>query len=121
MDLGTKIRNIRIQKRRTLKEIAKRIGLTASFLSQVERDVASPSLKALRKIAEALDIGVGYFFEVSGVKEGNLIKGWEEEKSIDKDNLLIRCRCEKCGWINNYRFERVDKSLSEDTLGRKDG
>jgi len=63
MDSGNKIRNIRIRKGRNLKEIAKRTGLTTSFLSQVERDITSPSLKILQKIAKALETEVGYFFE----------------------------------------------------------
>ncbi|HHU32397.1 MAG TPA: cupin domain-containing protein [Clostridia bacterium] len=59
--LGEKIRKKRIEKNLSLKDLAERIGLTASFLSQVERELAEPSITSLRKIAEALDVPIFYF------------------------------------------------------------
>jgi transcriptional regulator with XRE-family HTH domain len=45
----------------SLRELAKRVGLTASFLSQIERDLASPSIESLRKISDALEVPVFFF------------------------------------------------------------
>lgn len=50
----------RIKKRRndlgiSLRALAKEVDLTASFLSQLERGQADPSIKSLRKIADALN------------------------------------------------------------------
>jgi transcriptional regulator with XRE-family HTH domain len=45
----------------SLREIAERVGLTASFLSQIERDLASPSIESLRKISDALDVPIFFF------------------------------------------------------------
>lgn len=59
--LGEKIRKKRSEKNLSLKELAEKIGLTASFLSQVERELAEPSITSLRKIAEALDVPIFYF------------------------------------------------------------
>ncbi|WP_227764866.1 helix-turn-helix domain-containing protein [Zhaonella formicivorans] len=59
--LGEKIRRKRIEKNMSLKELAEKIELTASFLSQVERELAEPSITSLRKIAEALDVPIFYF------------------------------------------------------------
>jgi transcriptional regulator with XRE-family HTH domain len=42
----------------SLRELAPRSGLSPSFLSQVERGLADPSVSSLRKIAEALDLRV---------------------------------------------------------------
>lgn len=61
MMLGEKIRKKRIEKNMSLKELAEKIDLTASFLSQVERELAEPSITSLRKIAEALDVPIFYF------------------------------------------------------------
>src|SRR6202165_4437858 len=46
----------------SLKPLAQGTGLTQSFLSQVERDLTSPSVASLRKIAEALGTSVATFF-----------------------------------------------------------
>lgn len=59
--LGEKIRRKRIEKNLSLKDLAEKIGLTASFLSQVERELAEPSITSLRKIAEALDVPIFFF------------------------------------------------------------
>lgn len=59
--LGAKIRKKRSEKNLSLKELAERIDLTASFLSQIERDLAEPSISSLRKIAHALDVPIFYF------------------------------------------------------------
>ena len=53
--LGDKIKQIRKAKGLTLREVAQECGLSAGFLSQVERDGAVPSLASLRKLALALE------------------------------------------------------------------
>ena len=50
----------------SLEELAKRTGLTASFLSLIERDINNPSLDSLRRIAEALEVPLFHFSEMSG-------------------------------------------------------
>lgn len=59
--LGERIRSKRTEKALSLKELAERIGLTASFLSQIERDLAEPSISSLRRIASALEVPIFYF------------------------------------------------------------
>lgn len=61
MGLGERIRLRRQQMDISLQELANRTGLTASFLSQVERDVTEPSISSLRRIAGALEVPVFFF------------------------------------------------------------
>ena len=44
MDIGNKIRELRTRKGLTLEELASRSELTKGFLSQLERDLTSPTL-----------------------------------------------------------------------------
>lgn len=53
--IGSKIRMPRQNKGMTLTELAKQTQTTAGYLSQLERDIADPSLSTLRKIAAVLD------------------------------------------------------------------
>ena len=46
----------------TLRELAERAGVTESFLSQVEREVTSPSIASVQRIARALDLGIAELF-----------------------------------------------------------
>lgn len=59
--LGPAIRRRRKQLGLTLQALGERAGLSVGFLSQVERDYATPSLGTLAQIAEALDVGLEYF------------------------------------------------------------
>lgn len=63
MSLGGQIRRLRLERGLTLAEVARETELTASLLSQVERDLTQPSIATLRKIADALGTAVGHFFE----------------------------------------------------------
>ena len=58
---GEQIRARRKELGLSLEELAQRTGLTASFLSLVERDMRNPSLESLRHIAEALGVPPFYF------------------------------------------------------------
>lgn len=62
-DLGKRLRTLRNERGLTLAQLGQQVGLSASYLSQVERGVTMPSLSKLTTIANALDVGMGYFFE----------------------------------------------------------
>jgi transcriptional regulator with XRE-family HTH domain len=67
MDIGVKIKQQRKKMGLSLRDLAEKVDLTASFLSQIERDIASPSIESLRKISQALNVPVFYFlFEQDG-------------------------------------------------------
>ena len=63
MEIGQKIKRLRIQKGLTLEELASRSELTKGFLSQLERDLTSPSIATLNDIVEALGSSLSEFFK----------------------------------------------------------
>lgn len=62
MEIGEKIKARRLALNLSLRDLAEQSDLTASYLSQVERNVSMPSIDSLRKISKALDIPTFYFF-----------------------------------------------------------
>ena len=62
MDIGKRIRQLRIKNDLTLEELASRTELTKGFLSQLERNLASPSIQTLEDITEALGTTMSNFF-----------------------------------------------------------
>jgi len=62
LQLGARIRSLRQARHLTLRDVAQRAGVTESFLSQVERDVASPSIASVHRIARALDLSIAQLF-----------------------------------------------------------
>ncbi len=61
-DLGPRLRALRRSNHRTLREVADEADITESFLSQVERGVASPSIATVQRIARAFDLSIAELF-----------------------------------------------------------
>ena len=62
VDLGARIRALRLARGETLRQLAAQAGVTESFLSQVERGVASPSIASVQRIARALGTSIAELF-----------------------------------------------------------
>ena len=87
MDIGQKIKRLRIKNGLTLEELASRSELTKGFLSQVERNLTSPSITTLNDILEALGTSLANFF-----KEDTLEKSvfTQEDYFVDeRDGCII--------------------------------
>lgn len=54
--LGKRIRRIRQERNLTLKQIEARVGVSATHISEIERGKTSPTIQALDKIAQALEV-----------------------------------------------------------------
>lgn len=63
MDIGQRIRQLRNKNNLTLEELASRCELTKGFLSQLERNLTSPSISTLEDIVEALGMNMYDFFK----------------------------------------------------------
>lgn len=63
MSLGERIRSYRLERKRTVTSLAQEVGVTTSQISQIERDLSSPSVSTLKKIALALNVKVSNFFD----------------------------------------------------------
>jgi DNA-binding NtrC family response regulator len=61
-NIGSAIRDLRKKRALTLKQLAKRTGLSVSLLSQIERAESSASVTSLYKIAHALKIRLPELF-----------------------------------------------------------
>ncbi|NLK28148.1 MAG: cupin domain-containing protein [Clostridiales bacterium] len=62
MNIGNKIKELRIQKSLTQEELADRAELSKGFISQLERDLASPSIATLVDILQCLGTNLEEFF-----------------------------------------------------------
>ncbi len=63
IDLGGRVRVLRTRKGLSQTELARRVGVTPSTISQVEHNQIYPSLPALYKMSEILEVAMGAFFE----------------------------------------------------------
>lgn len=69
MDIGKKLKELRLLNDLTLDDLASRSELTKGFLSQVERDLTTPSIATLSDILEALGSNLSDFFREEEEKQ----------------------------------------------------
>jgi len=60
MQLGRKIRDLRLRRGLTVQQLAEATGLSKGFVSQVENGRTSPSLATLQDLARSLETSVAY-------------------------------------------------------------
>ena len=87
MEIGQRIKQLRVMKGLTQEELADRAELSKGFISQVERDLTSPSIATLMDILQCLGVSVSEFFteepeeQIVFTKEDYFIKKDEENKN----------------------------------------
>lgn len=83
---GSRIREMRKIRGLTLKEVAEATGYTIGHISQIERDLKSPSLVALRKIAACLNCSEVWLI----MDDSELSAKSSEEGKKSKESYLMR-------------------------------
>jgi transcriptional regulator with XRE-family HTH domain len=81
-DLGSTIRRLREERNLSLKEVALRSDLTPSFLSQVERNITSPSVASLRKVAQAFGVPLTALFQGPSIPENHVVRRKDRRQLI---------------------------------------
>lgn len=105
MQIGEKIKEIRIQKGLTQEELADRAELSKGFISQLERDLTSPSIATLVDILQCLGTNLEEFF--SGTSS--------EQVVYKKSDYFEKVDCElknKIQWI----IPNAQKNMMEPIL-----
>lgn len=82
LKLGEKIKNLRLSKRHTLRQVAGKTGLSIALLSQIENNAVSPPVATLLRIARALDVSISHFFRDEESKEKAVVVRKDERKKI---------------------------------------
>ncbi|WP_425998610.1 helix-turn-helix domain-containing protein [Caulobacter sp. DWR1-3-2b1] len=67
--IGARIKSRRKALGLTLQELADRSGLSKPFLSQVERDLTTPSLMSMLGLAKGLQVEISYFMEIPQARD----------------------------------------------------
>lgn len=83
MDIGKRLKELRTKNGLTLEELASRTELTKGFLSQMERNLTSPSISTLENITEVLGVPLEDFFKEEKVVRCSYTK---DDYYIDEKN-----------------------------------
>lgn len=91
-DLGHDIRALRVSRKMTLEALATAIGKSVGWLSQIERNHTSPSIKSLQDIARALDVPMSLFFGTTDAPDderGVIVRAAARREIGSHDNGLV--------------------------------
>lgn len=78
-DIGNKVKQLRNQKKLTLKDLSSGTNLSIGFLSQLERGLTSIATDSLAKIADVLDVELSYFFMKPKTSKKTVLRSYEKE------------------------------------------
>lgn len=73
INIGERVKALRQKQKLTLQEVAQETGFSTALLSKIENNVVSPPIPTLWKIAEALKVRIGYFFQEEGLEQRDFI------------------------------------------------
>ncbi len=73
LELGKRIKQLRLSQGFTLKDIESKVGVSATHVSEIERGKTSPTVGALAKIASALQVNPSFLVDlpVGGHERGH--------------------------------------------------
>ena len=93
--VGEHIRRLRKARGLTLTALSEATGISVGYLSQIERNISSPTVKTLFEISHALGVTIGWFFDRMGGEKS-------DEKYIVRQNNRQQIRFES--GISDYRL-----------------
>ncbi|MDY3118341.1 MAG: helix-turn-helix domain-containing protein [Peptoniphilus sp.] len=111
---GQKIRTMRKALGMSIKDLAEASNLSTGLISQIERDLVSPSVNAMLRIVDALHTTMGEFFEdVPSKKKPTILRGGEhtmlESEAADRRIRLLSPKSHVHYEIVEMRFETAEK------------
>jgi len=86
INIGEKIKELRKKKGLSIAELANRSELSQGLISQIERNMVTPSIVSLWKIAQSLQVSVGYFFDEEPKDITNPVVKKNQRKRITASN-----------------------------------
>jgi len=115
-NLGGKIKVLRTKAGMTQKELAEQVGLTPSFISQLEKNLISPSLDSLLKLSDKLHTPPIFFLSEGedGTQQKMVIKPTERQEIHLKEMKIPEVKLELLvSHVLNRRMEPYLLTLRE--------
>jgi transcriptional regulator with XRE-family HTH domain len=89
-----KVKTLRLKRKLTQSELAQKINATASYISQLERNLISPSIDSLILLSSELQVEPGYFLSVDRSDFDNGISRKSQQHPVTLANIewnAVKC------------------------------
>jgi transcriptional regulator with XRE-family HTH domain len=82
IDVGARLRQLRTERNKSMRALARESGLSTNALSMIERGRTSPSVSTLFKLAEALDVPITAFFRLEPPRQDLVFTRLADRKRV---------------------------------------
>ncbi len=82
MDVGVRLKQLRSERGKSLRALARSSGLSTNGLSMIERGRTSPSVSTLYKLADALSVPITAFFRNEPDRQDIVFRKSKERRSV---------------------------------------
>src|SRR3990172_9417395 len=83
VEVGSRLRELRQERGKSMRALAKLSGLSTNALSMIERGRTSPSVSTLYKLAEALEVPITAFLRTQPSRQESVFRKSEERSSVE--------------------------------------
>lgn len=90
VDIGGRLRHLRMARNLSQRELAKRAGVTNSTISLIESNASNPSVGALKRILDGIPIGLAEFFAFEPERPKKAFYRADELTEIGKGGISYR-------------------------------
>lgn len=90
MEVGDRLKKIRQMHGLSQRELAKRVGLTNSTISMIERNTVSPSISSLKRILGGVSMSITDFFTIDFDEQSQVVFKQDELITIDSDGVELK-------------------------------
>ncbi len=88
LSIGTRLKRLRTERGLSLRDVAAASGVSASLLSQLERDRANPSISTLQRVAGSLNVSIFALLPEDGGLAASVVRPDARRKLLVQDGQL---------------------------------
>ncbi len=89
MDIGTRVKKLRLSNNKTAKELSDMINVSQSSISKLENNLRGADISTLEKICESFNVSLSNFFNDEIRAEETKLLSITKQLKIEQLNLLI--------------------------------
>jgi transcriptional regulator with XRE-family HTH domain len=83
IDVGSRLRQLRQERGKSMRSLARSSGLSTNALSMIERGHTSPSVSTLYKLSEALEVPITAFFRVELPRQAIVFRKTDQHSLVE--------------------------------------
>ena len=83
MDVGSRLRDLRQERGKSMRALARSSGLSTNALSMIERGRTSPSVSTLYKLSEALEVPITAFFRLELPRQAIVFRKADQHSRVE--------------------------------------